>query len=166
MAMTENEFWALIADKIDRSDVTELDISALEAELADSPAERIAAFAAHFERLHQRSYQNRLWGAAYLINGGCSDDGFDYFRGWLIGMGREVYDAAINDPDSLADLAAEDVECEDLLYAANAAYEEVTGSELDIDVNEAVVEDDDDWDFDDNDEMRARYPRLFARFCE
>jgi hypothetical protein len=29
------------------------------------------------------------WGAAYLANGGCSDDGFDYFRGWLIGQGRK-----------------------------------------------------------------------------
>src|SRR5262245_21993141 len=30
------------------------------------------------------SYMTDLWGAAYLINGGCSDDGFDYFRGWLM----------------------------------------------------------------------------------
>ncbi|MEU1868262.1 DUF4240 domain-containing protein [Streptomyces gardneri] len=27
------------------------------------------------------SYQAPIWAAAYLINGGCSDDGFDYFRG-------------------------------------------------------------------------------------
>ena len=36
------------------------------------------------------SYRWDLWGAAYLANGGCSDDGFDYFRGWLIGQGRKV----------------------------------------------------------------------------
>jgi hypothetical protein len=42
------------------------------------------------------------WGAAYLANGGCSDDGFDYFRGWLIGQGRKVYETVLADPDSLA----------------------------------------------------------------
>ena len=26
-----------------------------------------------------------------VANGGCSDDGFDYFRGWLIAQGREVF---------------------------------------------------------------------------
>ncbi|MFL6076856.1 MAG: DUF4240 domain-containing protein [Mycobacteriales bacterium] len=36
------------------------------------------------------SYQGDLWGAAYLINGGASDDGFDYFRGWLIARTRGV----------------------------------------------------------------------------
>jgi hypothetical protein len=35
--------------------------------------------------LMDRSYRNDLWAAGYLINGGCSDDGFDYFRGWRAG---------------------------------------------------------------------------------
>jgi len=26
-------------------------------------------------------------GAAYIINGGCSDDGFEYFRRWLVLQG-------------------------------------------------------------------------------
>jgi hypothetical protein len=37
------------------------------------------------------SYQGDLRAAAYLINGGASDDGFEYFRGRLITQGREVY---------------------------------------------------------------------------
>ena len=45
-----------------------------------------------------------LWGAAYLINGGCSDDGFDHFRGWLMTQGREVFARAVAEPDSLAEL--------------------------------------------------------------
>ena len=48
-----------------------------------------------------RAYRQELWGAAYLINGGCSDDGFVYFLGWLIAQGRDVYQAALPDPDSL-----------------------------------------------------------------
>jgi hypothetical protein len=49
------------------------------------------------------SYRWDLWGAAYLINGGCSDDGFDYFRGWLLSQGRAIWQATLADPDSLAD---------------------------------------------------------------
>ena len=45
-----------------------------------------------------------MWGAAYVIHGGCSDDGFEYFRRWLISRGRKAYEAALADPDSLAQL--------------------------------------------------------------
>ncbi|MFF5497583.1 DUF4240 domain-containing protein [Streptomyces aquilus] len=40
------------------------------------------------------------------MNGGCSDDGFDYFRGWPIAQGREDFERATADPDALAELPA------------------------------------------------------------
>ena len=50
------------------------------------------------------AYQYGLWTAASVIErGGCTDDGFIDFRGWLIAQGREVYMATLKDPDSLAD---------------------------------------------------------------
>ena len=46
-----------------------------------------------------------LWDAAGIMKEyGCSDDGFIDFRAWLIEQGREVYFAALADPDSLADV--------------------------------------------------------------
>jgi hypothetical protein len=36
------------------------------------------------------------------VNAGCSDDGFEDFRGWLIAQARQVYQASLQDPDSLA----------------------------------------------------------------
>ena len=33
--------------------------------------------------------------------GGCSDDTFDYFRGWLLYQGKETYEACIEDPERL-----------------------------------------------------------------
>ncbi|VVE59175.1 hypothetical protein PAN31117_05280 [Pandoraea anapnoica] len=45
-----------------------------------------------------------------MINGGCSDDGFDYFRGWLIAQGKRVFMLALAEPDSLAEV---DVEMDD-----------------------------------------------------
>lgn len=47
------------------------------------------------------SYTSRLWAAAYIIMGGCSDDTFDYFRGWLLYQGKETYEACIEDPERL-----------------------------------------------------------------
>ena len=75
------------------------------------------------------SYRTPLWAAAYVINGGCSDDGFDYFRGWLIVQGRQVFERAVADPDALADLAVippapgrASLECESVLYIPAKAH--------------------------------------------
>lgn len=75
------------------------------------------------------------WQAAYLINGGCSDDGFEYFRGWLLTQGREVFERAVALPDTLADLpvvqqaAANggDLECESMYGVVWDAYAVVAG---------------------------------------
>jgi hypothetical protein len=45
--------------------------------------------------------QWRLWAAAYVIAGGMSDDSFHYFRSWIIGEGRHVFEVAMRDPDEL-----------------------------------------------------------------
>src|SRR5262249_33752044 len=64
--------------------------------------------AAHFRRTFlsylDRAYRWDLWRAAFLIGGGCSDDSFMDFRSWLISLGRDVYERAISDPDSLPDV--------------------------------------------------------------
>jgi hypothetical protein len=36
------------------------------------------------------------------MDGWCGSDSFHYFQIWLVGLGRDAYDAAIADPDSLA----------------------------------------------------------------
>jgi len=49
------------------------------------------------------SYRWDLWGAAHLLGGGgCSDNGFDDSRGWLLTQGRATWQGAFRDPDSLA----------------------------------------------------------------
>ena len=63
-----------------------------------------------------------LGAAAYLMRGGYSDDGFDYFRGWLIAQGRSRRERALADPDSLADAGVDPdddmVDCEYVVVAA------------------------------------------------
>jgi Protein of unknown function (DUF4240) len=119
------------------------------------------------------SYRHPLWAAAYLVNGGCSDDGFEYFRGWLIMQGREVYERIVADPGALAGLAAirakapsgRPVQCEDTLYIASRAYRAATGGELPgvrSGPNYPGLDPEWDFDFDDRAEMARRLPRLAA----
>src|SRR5262249_43197 len=82
--------------------------------LSSLSVEEIFAFEAIFNRLHAAAYRADLWGAAYLVNGGCSDDGFDYFRAGLIALGRSAYEAALTNPDLLADYATEEIDYEDM----------------------------------------------------
>jgi hypothetical protein len=86
------------------------------------------------------AYRSPLWAAAYVINGGCSDDGFECFRGWLIVQGRDVHERIVADPDALADLpiirarapSAWPVECEATFCVAMEAYQAATGEELPV----------------------------------
>jgi hypothetical protein len=103
--------------------------------LAVLPPEQIAAAAQTLLDLMADSYRGDLWAAAYLINGGCSDGGVEYFRGWLITQGREVFERAVADPDSLAGVPAVqatatetgNLECEEALGIARDAYLKATG---------------------------------------
>ncbi|MFJ3924760.1 DUF4240 domain-containing protein [Streptomyces sp. NPDC090022] len=119
------------------------------------------------------SYTHPLWAAAHLVNGGCSDDGFDYFRGWLITQGREVFERAVADPDSLAGLAGVveslagggELECEDTLGIAWAAYRSATGQQIPdgaFGISYPALDPDWGFDFDDEREMARRLPRLAA----
>ena len=120
-----------------------------------------------FHRISDQGYGWPLWGAAYLLNGGCGDDGFDDFRGWLVTRGRAVFEAALADPDSLADVVTTDelseVACEDVLGAAWEAHQQLTGRNLPAGSARAPrPELGEGWDFDDDAEMRRRYPRISA----
>lgn len=74
------------------------------------------------------AYKYGLWNAASIMCNGCSDDGFIDFRSWLIAQGRDVYLAALKDPDSLADVPAYGGCCyEALNYLGDHVYEKLTG---------------------------------------
>jgi hypothetical protein len=125
------ESWALIdqARRVSR-DCTE-QARELERLLMASPPSSAEEFARWQYQLMRESYRWDLWGAAFVINGGCSDDEFDYFRGWLLLQGRDAWEAAMRDPESLADSNfVGEAECEDVLHAASKVYEALTGHSL------------------------------------
>jgi hypothetical protein len=108
-----------------------------------------------------------------VIHGGCSEEGFDAFRGWLIAHGREAVAGAVRSPDSLADVpvvrgAAETgavFEAPEVLTIAAEAYRQATGEELPDEERPRSRPDVADlWDFDDEEEMQRRLPKLSALF--
>ena len=168
------QLWKLIEDARGRvSDVTDSQAVAARAAalLSARPREEIVAAAEVLRTLLAESYRSPLWAAAYMINGGCSDDGFDYFRGWLIVQGHEVFDRIIADPDALADLpivratrlGPARLECEETLYIAYSAYRKATGEEFPLRVSTIRYPELDpgwDFDFDDRAELKRRLPHL------
>jgi hypothetical protein len=178
--MNKQRFWQLIAAARNQAfDPNAIDTIASEATtlLAAHPADEIVAAQQVVWDLMADSYTNPLWAAAYLINGGCSDDGFDYFRGWLIAQGPETFERIVGDPDALADLpivqttAADglDLDGEDVLSIAWNAHIAATGEQLPADAfTIRYPELDSAWnfDFDDRDEMARRLPRLAALYLE
>lgn len=129
--MDDASFWQLIEESRENSgDDPDEQAAELTDLLSDLPPPEILAFDRRLRELLVAAYRWDLWGAAYLIHGGCSDDMFEYFRCWLVAQGKRVYDEALADPESLVGRAEPDVEAESMLYAAADAYQVETGKEL------------------------------------
>jgi vacuolar-type H+-ATPase subunit C/Vma6 len=161
--MDETEFWTLIERS--REDGADEQEEALERLLTGRPREELEAFDRIYREQLVRAYRWDLWGAGYVIAGGMSDDSFDYFCDWLISRGREVFEQALADPDSLADvpdIAEDEVEAEGLRYAVLEAFESTHGEELqNAGPDHGADPAGEEWDEDDLDEL---YPRLTAKF--
>lgn len=173
--MRTDEFWALIDGARTGADgETGAIMARALALLAERDVTEIAGFDQHLWRVLAASYRADLWGAAYLINGGCSDDGFEYFRCWLILQGRATFAQAVKDPDSLAALPAvrqaavtgQEFGAEEVLRLARDAYLKATADEMPPQPHATYPEMGDFWDFDDEGSARQQLPRLAALFVE
>jgi len=160
--MDKKTFWQIIDSSLSEKD-QDAQLKSIHKTLENVSPDQIIAFDHTLHELLKESYTWALWGAAYLINGGCSDDGFEYFRLWLISRGQSVYEKAIKDPDSLASLELpDDCEFERFWYIPNEIYEKKTRNKMPL---ERTPDPDlqNGWDFDDDQEMRSRYPRLYSK---
>jgi len=168
--MDPDQFWKLIdaARKVARGDQDEL-VENLRTRLARLSAAKIASFHGRMQVLLASAYRWDLWAAAFIMNGGCSDDGFAYFRAWLVAQGRETFEKALENPESLAAAKlvfadAGEYELESLLYAASEAYEEKTGDALPQPTDSAPPEPAGvQWTEDD---LPSRYPVLWEKFAK
>lgn len=128
--MTLENFWQLIKEARDSVEKASEIAGCLEAKLIQLPESEIVDFGRHFSTCLRLSYDARLWLAASVIKGGCGDDSFMDFRGWLISHGQKVFEAALADPDSLAELELKDFDgnynqdprMEAILYVTSKAF--------------------------------------------
>jgi hypothetical protein len=163
--MDDAGFWKIVeaGGTRARSD-PDRQLAAVVGKLTRLPPDEIRDFHRVFNERLTVAYSWDLWGAAYLINGGCSDDGFHYFRAWLISRGRTVYEKAVENPDTLAGLTdpdRDDYEFEDLWGAALDAYRAVTGEDMPpVKTRWPARPRGRRWDFGDDEQVARRLPAL------
>lgn len=180
-AMTTESFWGLISDmKAECDQDMDASYSWMKERLIALGPQQAQAFHDIFHGYQDLAYCYGLWSAAALMcEHGCTDDGFIDFRSWLISQGREIYMAALADPDSLADVEPYGgCQFEELTYAGDKALNTIMGTSAydgtAPEVYDALVEElrrdiaygegvryPYEWD-----EIETYFPRMCARYLE
>jgi hypothetical protein len=166
--MDEATFWRLVADtRAAAGNDTGRQSELLDARLRKLPPQQIAAFERIRRALDRRAYTWDIWGAAYVIEDGCSDDCFRDFRGYLISLGRGPYETALRSPDAIAP-SVQDAETGDWENAddvAPDAYQSVADEDIPGDSSDlSGTPRGTPWDDEHAEALVQRYPRLAARF--
>ena len=89
--LNEDKFWAIIENSLRNTTNEDEQELFLINEIGKLTIKEIIGFRLRTDKLLYDTYSSEMWCAAYIVNGGCSDDGFEYFRCWLISRGKEVY---------------------------------------------------------------------------
>lgn len=132
--MDREQFWKLIERAREHVGNTK-DIPAfLIGHLAEQPTEEISSFGVHLGEMLGRAKDGRLWLAVAVLRGGCSNDCFDYFRGWLVAKGKDTYEMVLQEPDRLAAIDTTDGDygdsrLEDMARVPSEAYSKKLGND-------------------------------------
>jgi hypothetical protein len=156
-----DHFWAVLDEASRTSSNCESVASRLEQRLRALPDSALEEFAQEWATWWAGSYTWDLWGAAYLINGGSSDDGFEYFRGWLLTRGSARWRLASTNPDrAFEDVApGTEAECEDIMATLPTVYAERFGR--DAPRSSYGTPSGEPWT---EENLGPRFPRLARRF--
>ena len=104
--MSIEEFWNLIDEANSQSQgEMERKCEIVQSAVGSMSPETANAFSRHFDEAMNRAYSWDLWGAAYVMNGGCGDDTFLDFRASLVSRGKKAFESAVASPESLANEA-------------------------------------------------------------
>ncbi len=168
-------FWEIISKSLEKSHSQNSQEDRLIELLLELTPQQMIGFRLRTDKLLYESYTSEMWCAAYLMNGGCSDDGFEYFRCWVISLGQQIFEKSLIQPDTLIDFIQdhqEIYEFEDLWYVAIRAFENKTGKNLFdyIDYETFTTREGNyptlefNWQEEDPESMKLICPELFKRF--
>ena len=103
--MDRDTFWSIVDNARKTVDDTYDVAPAVTEKLKELTSDEIVSFKQHQYELLDESYRWDIWAVGYIVNGGCSNDGFDYFRAWLMANGRERWETAMKNPEAIGDWA-------------------------------------------------------------
>jgi len=165
--MDSEEFWRAVEDARSRARSDKEFCAHMKCMLKRLNEEGIRQYYKTYSDIEANAHSFRLWGAAYIINNGCSDDDIFGFIAWLISQGRQTFDRVVADPDVLAEYTfpKSGTFLEKFELLAIQMYERKIGEMPPPDEKNGKKQEEEKWwDFDDVDEMKARYPKLFERY--
>lgn len=131
--LNEDIFWKIINLSLENSKTENEQETYLIQEIEKLTPEEIIGFRLRTDKLLHDTYNSEMWCAGYIMNQGCSDDGFEYFRNWVISRGKETFYKAKKNPDTLiseVDNSKDYYEFEDFWYVALRAFKNKTGKDL------------------------------------
>jgi hypothetical protein len=162
--LSEEQFWSILEQARDGA-TTSASPQKLAEVLMPLSSEEVAAFGHQFYEKICDLNSYRLWVAGFVITGYMSDDSFHYFRSWIVGKGREVFELALANPDDLGPhIDNPEVDNELLEYIAVELCE---NRGLDDDPRDRTARNADaepTGDFFPEESMPVLYPNLSARF--
>lgn len=131
--LPEEKFWAIIKETSRKSNRNyQYQCQLLTEYLGNLSPDEIVQFDKTFTLLMARSFSYKLWEPVYSLNGGCSDDAFEYFRSWLIAQGKNKFYWTIKYPRLLFLVGVKEMieNYEGFGYCAFNAYQSMTGRNL------------------------------------
>ncbi|MFJ4884162.1 DUF4240 domain-containing protein [Streptomyces sp. NPDC088731] len=103
-APAEKAVWELVETCRRQSEGRDARLAWLRNELSRRSQMEIVEFQLRLDEATRQTFRWDLVAAAEQIFGGrCSDDDFDYFGLWMVGLGGKIFGRAVLDPDALAD---------------------------------------------------------------
>ena len=171
--LDETIFWNIVDSSVKNTKNQDAQESFLVKEIEKLTPKQMIGFRLRTDKLLYDTYNSEMWCAGYIMNGGCSDDGFEYFRNWIISRGKDTYYKAKENPDSLISEFIEGEEYydfESFWYVALTAFENKTGKELydyisdDFKTNEGNYPNFEfTWKEEEPESMKAICPKLFEK---
>lgn len=131
--LDEDLYWTIVDKSLKNTKNQDDQEQFLIKEIGKLTPKQMIGFRLRTDKFLYDTYNSEMWCAGYIMNGGCSDDGFEYFRNWVISRGKNVYYNAIQNPDNLiseVDKNAEMYEFESFWYVALEAFKQKTGKDL------------------------------------
>jgi hypothetical protein len=131
--LDETVFWNIVDLSFENTKNQDDQERFLVKEIEKLTPKQMIGFRLRTDKLLYDTYNSEMWCAGYIMNGGCSDDGFEYFRNWIISLGKEKYQKAKENPDSLIseyNTSTEFYEFEGFWYVALTAFNNKTGKDL------------------------------------